>query len=1163
MTIAAVLGLVILVRVQPQDSPPPYSKVHEIFVRNCTGCHNRAEQKGGLILEHYKGVLNGGDTGLVVVPGKPAESLLLDLVEQRKKPVMPPPKKGEKLGPAEIALLRAWIAAGAPGPKPGEVLLSPNLTAPRIAPRVPPRRSVTAAAYEPGARLLALARHAEIELRSAEHRAIVRTLSGHAGAVGAVAFSADGAMLAAAGGEPGVAGEVLLWSVREGGLLRALRGHGDAVTAVAISPDGRLVASGSYDRSIVLWDASTGAPLQELAGHNEAVFDLAFRPDGRILASASADRTVKLWDVATGERRDTLSEPTKALHAVAWSPDGRLVAAAGADNRVRTWEVSAEAREGTNAIRVSRFAHEGAILRLRWSTDGKTLLTSADDRTVKIWDAADVSPRLVLETQPDWPSALTFALGDSAVVVGRLDGSFAVYEAASGKQAAAPKPEPASLEPRGLQRGTTARIVLTGKNLAGATAVKLSHPKLEGRLEDGARADTAAVSVAAAPDLPPGTYEIWLAGEGGEGPRLKLHVDDLPQVSEAEPNDATDRSPAAPLPASFWGRVSKPGDLDHFAFEARAGQTIVLDAAARRMGSKADLALALFDPSGRMVASNSDFGDEADPLLAYRVPADGRYVARVADLQLGGSNDHFYRLSVGALPVVTSCFPLTVPANAETEVRLAGFNLPAAAFVRVKAGAPGELAVPIDPARFRARREFSVLVTEGPEPVEEEPNDRPAQARPVAGGANGRIDRPGDVDLFRFEAAAGRTLVIETAAARRASPLDTRIEVLHPDGRPVERVLLRAVRDSWITFRPIDANAGGARLANWEEMDLNQLVYLNGEVVKLFLAPRGPDSEYNFYALGGKRACYFDTSATAHALDEACYVVEPHAPGAKLPPSGLPVFPLPYANDDDALRKLGTDSRLHFAAPADGPYLVRVTDARGAGGDRHAYRLVVREARPDFRVTLEGVNPAVPAGAGLAFTARVDRIDGFEGPVEVEITGVPPGFTVSSPLVIEAGHHEAKGTIHAAPDAAKPSGAAPKASASATVDGRRVTREAGTLGTITLAPRPKVAVSLAPDRGGAGEIAVQPGRLTPARLRIERNGFSERVTFTVENLPHGVIVADIGLSGVLIPEGQDERRIFLQCAPWVRPTARLCHARANEAGNPTSPPVTLRVAANP
>src|SRR5216683_2262735 len=83
-------------------------------------------------------------------------------------------------------------------------------------------------------------------------------------------------------------------------------------------------------------------------------------------------------------------------------------------------------------------------------------------------------------------------------------------------------------------------------------------------------------------------------------------------------------------------------------------------------------------------------------------------------------------------------------------------------------------------------------------------------------------------------------------------------------------------------------------------------------------------------------------------------------------------FTLYYANDDDGERKLGSDSKLTFTAPADASFLIRVTDTRGFGGDRFAYRLVVREPKPDFTVALNGANPTVPAGSGQSFSVNAE-----------------------------------------------------------------------------------------------------------------------------------------------------------------------------------------------
>lgn len=1037
----AAAALALLQTPPAKDDPPAYADVQEIFRRHCVGCHNAKEQKGALVLESYEALKRGGENGDAFVPGKPDESLLVRLVEFKARPYMPPPKKGRRLEPAEVEILRAWIAAGAPAPKPGELPRRVS-AAPRILPKGPPRKSVFALAYEPRARLLAVALPGEVEIHSADSRALLRRLEGHAGPVHDLAFAADGATLAAASGSPGASGEVVLWNLAGGTRQREFRGHADAVYAAALSPDGTLLATGSYDHKILLWDVATGALRRELEGHNEAVFDLAFRPDGRILASVSADRTVKLWDVAGGRRRDTLTESTKALHAVAFSPDGRHVAAGGVDNRVRVWRVSPDAAEGTNEIVHSTFAHEGAILRIAYSRDGKLLASSAEDRTVKLWNAADMTPRAVLETQPDWPSALSFALDDKALVVGRLDGSLGFYSVADGKPLPAPKPELSSIDPRGLRRGETVRARLAGKNLAGAAEVRVHGAGLKAALLPEGGPDFVWAELAAAPEAPIGPVELSVRTEAGESGRLAVHIDDLPQVPEREPNDAPAQAVSAPLPASFWGTLSSRLDADHFAFEGRAGEQIVLDVAARRLGSKAEIVLALSDASGRILASNVDFEGEADPLVAYTLPADGRYTVRVADLQMGGSPEHFYRLSVGRLPLVTACYPLAVPAGRESRVRLVGYNLPPDASVTLAPARPGEWDLPLEPGRARVRRALKVLATEGPEALEAEDNDAPARAMPIPapGAVSGRFDRAGDADLYRFEARRGQRWVIETQAAQRGSPADTRVEILDAAGRPVPRVLLRAVRDSYITFRPVASDARGARLWQWEEMDLDQYLYMQGEVVRLFRAPRGPDSEWDFYALGGRRIGYFDTSPTAHALDEPCYIVEPHPPGATFPPNGLPTFTLYYANDDDALRRLGTDSCVHFTAPADGAYLVRVTETRGFSGDRYVYRLIVREAHPDFRVRVEGADARIPAGSGRAFTVHVDRIDGFDGPVRIDAEDIPAGYRISTPLVVEAGHFQAEGTVFAETDAPKTPAGRPRLTARAVVDGREVVR---------------------------------------------------------------------------------------------------------------------------
>lgn len=1145
-----------------QTAAPDFNAVQVLFRQYCVGCHGSHEPEQELVLETYEGILAGGKSGAVVLPGEPDNSRLLLMLEGKLQPLMPP-EGNEAPSPEEIALIRTWIEAGAAGPS-GEPPDPTLLVTPRVPLLAPVRRVINAVAFSPDGRLLAVAEYGAVRLLSAESRATLRRLEGMRGNVTDVCFSADGSRLLAAAGEPGLFGEAVLWNVSDGTVAARLLGHKDSLNCAALSPDGTLAATGSYDQSVILWHVATGQSLRTIKGHNGAVFDLAFHPRGGILATASGDRTIKLWDVNSGARLETFGQPLKEQYAVAFSPDGRQIAGAGVDSRIRIWQLSETAQEGTNPLLLTRFAHEGAIIRLVYAPDGQTLVSSAEDRTITVWNTSGYVQRLELERQPDWAPALDVSFDNRTLAVGRLDGSLAFYDLASGSPLLPPKPELASVSPRGAQRGAPVRLVLKGKNLVEPLALSIASQQIAMALphDTPQTAEQMTVEFTLPDDFPPGSHRVALIASGGTSNELPLEIDVLPQLAEQEPNNGLGEAQTISAPASVWGVLAVRGDVDHFAFAGTAGQWVVCELASRRLGGQANGSLALVDAHGRVLAANNDFDGSEDPVLAWELPADGTYAIRVADLSAAGSEQHFYRLTVGAVPFVTGVYPLAVPAGGPAAVQLVGYNLPPDAHVMVEAGPAGERAVPLDPTLYRAARQFSVLAVAVPDVLETEPNDQPEQATPLAvpGAASGRIasaSGAADVDLYRFAARQGESWVIETEAERRGSPLDTRIEVLHADGRPVERLLLQAVRDSWVEFRPVDSNQLGMRPKNWEEMELNEYLYLQGEVVKIFRLPQGPDSEIVFYSRNGRRRCYFDTSATAHALDEPVYTVEPYPPGTVLVPNGLPVFTLYYANDDDGDRRLGRDSRLTFTAPADGEYLVRVTDVRGFSGDRFAYRLTVRKPQPGFRVSLANANPTVHAGSGRRLSFVAERIDGFEGEIQLEVSNVPPGFAVSAPLSIQEGHVECRAVLTAAEDAQPPAPEAWQAvsvTARALVDGQEVVQNVGSLGQVTLAPKPQVIVRVEP-----AELVIEPGTTITAQLKIERNGYDDLVTFEADNLPHGVIVDNIGLNGVLIRAGETERTIFLTASRWLGELSRPFQMVEQQQGGQSSPPVMLHV----
>jgi hypothetical protein len=93
------------------------TKVRPILVERCYGCHSveSGKSKGQLRLDSRDGVLKGGESGVVIVPGKPDESLLIRAVRHTDERLQMPPK--EPLSQEQVAALEQWVRIGAPDPR--------------------------------------------------------------------------------------------------------------------------------------------------------------------------------------------------------------------------------------------------------------------------------------------------------------------------------------------------------------------------------------------------------------------------------------------------------------------------------------------------------------------------------------------------------------------------------------------------------------------------------------------------------------------------------------------------------------------------------------------------------------------------------------------------------------------------------------------------------------------------------------------------------------------------------------------------------------------------------------------------------------------------------------------------------------------------------------
>jgi len=160
-------------------------------------------------------------------------------------------------------------------------------------------------------------------IRKAHSFKCVKTLNGVAmSSVDCVVISPDGKTFAS--NSTGNCSK--LWNLPTGELIRTFSGHSGAVYCVAISPNGKILASGSYDKQIKLWNLETGQEISTLKGHSGLIRSLAFSPDGETLVSGSGDHTIRLWNLKTKQEIRTLTGHSNQVWSVAISPDGETIA---------------------------------------------------------------------------------------------------------------------------------------------------------------------------------------------------------------------------------------------------------------------------------------------------------------------------------------------------------------------------------------------------------------------------------------------------------------------------------------------------------------------------------------------------------------------------------------------------------------------------------------------------------------------------------------------------------------------------------------------------------------------------------------------------------------------------------------------------------------------
>ncbi len=779
-----------------------------------------------------------------------------------------------------------------------------------------------------------------------------------------------------------------------------------------------------------------------------------------------------------------------------------------------------------------------------------------------------------------------------------------------------PKPNPPSprldaVSPRTVVRGNKVKFTLSGQNIADADRLFVSPASLSTTLLPGdeKNVNQAICEIDIPADMPPGMVSVRLHTPLGSTAAKSFYVGPFTEVAEKEDNGTSGTATPAMYPATLVGAINAKGDRDVWSLEAQAGQELAFVLVGPSLGSSLNARLTLTAETGQTLASVTRQPWKTEVVLSHRFAAAGKCFLRVEDRDNTGGGNHFYYIHAGAFPYVTGVYPLGLksldggpPSDDQVQaIEVRGANLPVGTKITPIAESSTRLMALDTPAGKTlntARYEASPF----PEYVEVEPNDSPAEARhlPIPGAISGKISlslsptllvsptspaRP-DTDHITFDARKGERLTIEVLARRLGSPLDSVIDILDPSGKPVPRYALRAVAETYTVLRDHDSRSKGIRLQHWEDVQPNDFMMLGDEILKVQILPLGPDEDVKFFDKGGPRVGYLGTTPEAHAINSAAYKVEIHPPGATFPPNGMPVVPLNYRNDDGG-PGFGSDSQILFDVPVDGRYVVCIRDVRNLSGEDFFYRLVVRPRQEDFRISLDPENPNIPRGGSLPVTVNLDRLEGFNGPVDIRIEGLPAGIT-ATPTRIGPDLFSALLTLTAAETAGEPGVSAPGSDGEKTRDKKEPIAAPTAPGPLTFKAiasarigkkavehtttpgfgMHQVSVTSPPDlkvRVEPAAATIAPGQELKFTVTIERrNAFAGRVPVEVLNLPHGLRVLDVGLNGVLINENEVSRSFVVACDPWAEPGPLLFYAAPKvEAKNERHASAPLRLEVRP
>ncbi len=355
------------------------------------------------------------------------------------------------------------------------------------------------------------------------------------------------------------------------------------------------------------------------------------------------------------------------------------------------------------------------------------------------------------------------------------------------------RPEVVSSKPRGMQRGTTQKVIIQGVRLGDSRQLLLDMPGINVVSLKPLDDKQLEVELEVPADTKPGLYPLRVVAETGLSNVLMFSVGALPTIDEVEPNSDFASPQVIENNVTIEGAVARE-DEDYFSVNLKQGEQLTVELEGVRI--KKGRSNPFFDPyvailnSERFELATSDDAPllQQDCLCSIKAPADGKYLVVVRDSSFGGNNDR-YRIHIGSFPRPIAVIPAGGAPGALVDMTFVDSNggawvekiqLPSEESDAYPVVVENELGISPSPNFVRVKSQANVL--------EVEPNNSFKESTPgqLPAAFSGIIGEPGDYDFFSFEAKKDQTVRLKLFARKvLRSQLDGVVNLYNAQGSRV------------------------------------------------------------------------------------------------------------------------------------------------------------------------------------------------------------------------------------------------------------------------------------------------------------------------------------------------------------------------------------------